>query len=97
MISAKLLIATQSCSTKKQKDKNMIISDLNHLEVIDEAVEIIGGDMLVPTYDFYALADAGSAADAIGSISQTSTVTETGAVAGLFSSSLSLSSAFAAY
>lgn len=75
----------------------MIISDLNHLEVIDEAVEVIGGDTLIPTYNFYALANAGSAADAIGSISQTSTVTETGAVAGLFSKSLSLSTSFAAY
>ena len=75
----------------------MIISDLNHLEVIDEAVEIMGGDTSLPTYDFFALANAGSVADAIGSISQTSTITQTGAVAGLFSKSLSLSSSFAAY
>jgi len=74
----------------------MIISDLNYLEVIDESVEVIGGETLVPAYDFYALAEAGSAADAIGSISQTATVTETGAVAGLFSKSLSLSTSFAA-
>ncbi len=74
----------------------MIICDLNHLEIIDEAVEIVGGETIIPTYDFFALAEAGSVADAIGTISQTATITETGAVAGLFSKSLSLSTSFAA-
>lgn len=75
----------------------MIICDLNHLEIIAEEVEIIGGDTVLPVYNFYALANAGSAAEAIGAISQTTTATETGAVAGLFSKSLSLSSSFGAY
>lgn len=75
----------------------MIISDLNYLEVIAEKVEVVGGAIDLSMYNFYAQADAGSAAEAIGSISQTATVTETGAVAGLFSTSISLSSAIAAY
>lgn len=74
----------------------MIIRDLNHLEIIDETVKIVGGETIVPTYDFFAFAEAGSVADAIGTISQTATITETGAVAGLFSKSLSLSTSLAA-
>lgn len=74
----------------------MIIADLNHLEVIAAEVEIVGGDTIAPSYQFLALADAASAADAIGAITKTITATETGSVAGLFSKSLSVSSSFAA-
>lgn len=74
----------------------MIIADLNHLEIIVEEVTVIGGESTSPTYQLLALADAASAAEAIGSITKTLTATQTGSVAGLFSKSLSVSSSFAA-
>lgn len=73
----------------------MIIADLNHLEVIEEKGQIVGGNVATPSLQF-ALAESASAADAIGYITKTMTASQTGAVAGLFSKSLSVSSSFAA-
>ena len=77
----------------------MIISDLNHLDVISEDVNLEGGNLDLLGYDggsIFAMAESAAAADAIGPISSSTTLTQVGAVAGLFSKSVSVSSAFAA-
>ncbi|MFP4101438.1 hypothetical protein [Coleofasciculus sp.] len=76
----------------------MIISDLNHLDVISEDVNLEGGFDLA-SFDgssVFAMAESAAAADAIGPISSSTTLTQVGTVAGLFSNSVSVSSAFAA-
>jgi len=76
----------------------MIISDLNHLDVISEDVNLEGGIDLA-LFDggtVFAMAESAATADAIGPISSSTTLTQVGAVAGLFSNSVSVSSAFAA-
>jgi len=76
----------------------MIISDLNHLDVISEDVNLEGGiDLdLFDGGTVFAMAESAATADAIGPISSSTTLTQVGAVAGLFSNSVSVSSAFAA-
>jgi len=76
----------------------MIISDLNHLDVISEEVNIEGGIDL-GSFDggsVFAMAESAASADAIGPISSTFTVAQTGTVAGLFSKSVAVSSSFSA-
>ncbi|MFP4413638.1 hypothetical protein [Coleofasciculus sp.] len=77
----------------------MIISDLNHLDVISEELNLEGGNLDLLNYDketILAMADSAASADAIGPISSTFTGTQTGTVAGLFSKSVAVSSSFSA-
>jgi len=78
----------------------MIISDLNHLDVISEDLNLEGGMLDLDTLDsgdtVIAMAESAASADAIGSISSTFAVAQTGTVAGLFSKSVAVSSSFSA-
>jgi hypothetical protein len=76
----------------------MIISDLNHLDVISEDLNLEGGIFDLSDYGgtVIAMAESAASADAIGPISSTLTMAQTGTVAGLFSKSVAISSSFSA-
>jgi hypothetical protein len=70
----------------------MIIADLNYLEIISEDASCVEGGGPLFSIPPIAQADSIAAADALGYFSQTLTATKTVSVAGLFSSSLAVSS-----
>ncbi|MFW6358557.1 MAG: hypothetical protein ACOC0N_04995 [Chroococcales cyanobacterium] len=71
----------------------MIISDLNHIEIVNEEQNNVQGGSfysnpeIIPFAHAFSLANA----DAIGTITDTQTASQTATVSGLFSSSLSAS------
>lgn len=69
----------------------MLINDLNHLEIVEDT-QISGGRRTISRKEPVAIAGADAFSDAIGSkFTKTSTYTETAAVAGAYSSSISSS------
>jgi hypothetical protein len=99
LILARLHLSTiKSCQIQRitLREKHMIIADLNYLETASEEFNIVGASWWRKPYIPVAKADAIATSTAIGFRASSYTYTDTQAVAGLFASSTSASSAYAA-